>query len=68
MKLRRVEVTDWKTGSKKEALFHGFGSEVIESCDGNTSYSIAIVENQDGTVDTVVPQYIRFLDPPEQQP
>ena len=68
MKPRRVEVTNWKTGSKKEALSHRFGSEAAESCDGNISYSVAIIENQDGTVDTVGPQYIRFLDPPEQQP
>lgn len=63
--MRRVEVTDWKTGEKSEGLFHQFGLDVMESSDGSASYSIAIVELPDGSVQPIVPTYIRFLDPPE---
>ena len=65
MKLRRVEVTNWKDGTKSEALFHQFGLELMESSDGNASYSVAIVEYPDGSVESVCLQYIRFLDSPE---
>ena len=61
MKLRKIEVTDWLTKIKREALFHEFGLENDE--DG--SYSVAIVENKGGTVEAVALQYIRFLDAPE---
>ena len=66
MKLRRVEVTNWKTGEKREALFHQFGLDLEDSGDGNSSsYTVAIVEYPDRSVDTVAPQDIRFLDSPE---
>ena len=66
MKPRRVEVTNWKTGEKREALFHQFGLELEGSVgERSSSYSVAIVEYPDGSVDTVAPQDIRFLDSPE---
>ena len=58
MKLRKVEVTDWKTGETKDALFHKFGFE----SDDDSGFNVAIVENKDGTVETIRLQYIRFLD------
>ena len=64
--MRRVEVTDWRDSKKKsEGFFHQFGLAVDESCDGNASYSVAIIERPDGSVQLVGPDYIRFLDPPE---
>ena len=64
--MRRVEVTDWRNAeNKSEGLFHQFGLAVDESCDGNVSYSVAIVERPDGSVQLVGPDYIRFLDSPE---
>ena len=66
MKPRRVEVTNWKTGEKREALFHQFGLDLEDSGDGNSSsYTVAIVEYPDGSVESVCLQYIRFLDSPE---
>lgn len=58
MKLRKVEVTNWETGEKREALFHQFGFE----SDEDSGFNVAIVENKDGTVEAVCLQYIRFFD------
>ena len=63
--MRRVEVTNWKTGEKSEGLFHQFGLDVIEACDGNASFSVAIVEFPDGSVEPIVLRCIHFLDEPE---
>ena len=66
MKLRRVEVTNWKTGEKREALFHQFGLDLLEfSNGGGVSFSVAVIEYLDGTAELVPLQYIRFLDSPE---
>lgn len=66
MKLRRVEVTNWRTGKTKEAFFHQFGLELEGSVgERSSSYTVAIVEYLDRSVDTVAPQDIRFLDSPE---
>lgn len=65
MKLRRVEVADWKEGTKTEALFHQFGLDFIEMADGNVNYTVAIVEWPNGTVSPVNLEHLKFLDPPE---
>lgn len=65
MKLRRVEISNWKDGTKSEALFHQFGLDFMELNDGNVNYTVAIVESPDGTVGPVNLEYIRFLDAPE---
>ena len=66
MKLRRVEVTNWKTGEKREALFHQFGSALLVFSSGaGVSFSVAVIEYSDGTAELVPLQYIRFLDSPE---
>ena len=66
MKLRRVEVTNWKTGEKRKALFHQFGLDLEDSDDENSSsYTVAIVEYPDGSVEFACLKYIRFLDSPE---
>lgn len=66
MKPRRVEVTNWKTGEKREAFFHQFGLELEGSVgERSSSYSVAIVEYPDGSVESACLKYIRFLDSPE---
>lgn len=52
----------------REALFHGFGVAFEELRDGVGNTSIAIVEYADGTVDTVVPDLIKFTDRETQEP
>ena len=66
MKLRRVEVTNWKTGEKREALFHQFGLDILEFSDGGgASLTVAIVEFHGGEVAPIPLPCIRFLDSPE---
>jgi hypothetical protein len=71
MKLRRVMVSERYRDEvtrrldirpKAEALFHGWGSASTESDTGFGNDSVAIVEFANGTVDTVEPILIRFLD------
>jgi hypothetical protein len=51
---------------KGEALFHGFGSDVVEGNDGNfTSYSAGIIEWPDGKLELVPVNLIRFIEPHE---
>lgn len=45
-----------------EGKFHGWGVEYEEFECGPGNYSVAIVEMADGTVQTLMPWAIRFLD------
>ncbi|MBD1601951.1 hypothetical protein [Pseudomonas typographi] len=45
-----------------EGKFHGWGVEYEEFENGPGNYTVAIVEMPDGTVQTLVPWLIRFLD------
>ncbi|HEN8710601.1 TPA: hypothetical protein U8203_000244 [Pseudomonas putida] len=45
-----------------EGKFHGWGVEYEEFESGPGNYSVAIVEMADGTVQTLMPWAIRFLD------
>ncbi len=45
-----------------EGKFHGWGVEYEEFENGPGNYSVAIVEMADGTVQTLMPWAIRFLD------
>jgi hypothetical protein len=45
------------------AAFHGFGSEYEEFENGVGNATVAIVEFPDGTVRTVLPNAIRFIEP-----
>lgn len=47
-----------------EALFHGFSVDSYQAEGGVMTYCVAIVEFPDGTVDTVYPTLIRFVNPP----
>ncbi|QXI45113.1 hypothetical protein HU734_010250 [Pseudomonas wayambapalatensis] len=45
-----------------EGRFHGWGVDYEEFENGPGNYSVAIVEMADGTVKTLMPWAIRFLD------
>jgi hypothetical protein len=53
----------WEMVDKGTALFHCFGSEYEEFENGVGNCTVAIVEWPDGTVGTVLPGEIRFLEP-----
>lgn len=45
------------------AVFHGFGTDFEDHGEfGPASFSIAIIEREDGTVETVAPSLIKFTD------
>ncbi|WP_176257447.1 hypothetical protein [Pseudomonas sp. R16(2017)] len=48
-----------------EGTFHGWGVEFEDFESGIGNYSVAIVEMADGTVQTLMPWAIRFLDSDE---
>ena len=50
----------WQSLPPEPAYFHAFGLEVNE--DNHCSYSVAIVEYNDGTVDSVFVNQIQFTD------
>jgi len=45
-----------------EGKFHGWGVEYEEFENGPGNYTVAIVEMPDGSVQTLVPFLVRFLD------
>ena len=50
----------------KEGIFHCWGQELFEQNDGpSVSYTVGIVEMEDGAVRTSHPSYIKFNDSPE---
>ena len=46
----------------EEGVFHQWGVEYEEFENGAVNYTVAIVEMPDGTIQTPIPQLIRFLD------
>ncbi|WP_200877274.1 hypothetical protein [Pseudomonas chlororaphis] len=54
---RRIGIED-----AAEGKFHGWGVGYEEFENGPGNYSVAIVEMADGTVQTLMPWLIRFLD------
>ena len=46
-----------------DGVFHEWGTEYEEFEDGASQYSVAIVELPDGTIETIHPEYIKFLEP-----
>lgn len=64
--MRNVEVTAYVAGLSMMGTyvgkFHGWGTDIIEYCDGPaTSFTAAIVEKEDGTVEMVCPSQLRFI-------
>jgi hypothetical protein len=44
-----------------EGIFHKWGSEVEDTGEQIASFTVAIVELPDGTVQTILPQNIKFV-------
>lgn len=50
----------------KSALFHRWGEELFEQTEGaSVSYTVGIVEMEDGSVLAVPPGHVKFNEPPE---
>jgi len=71
MKNRTVAVFDFKGENPKDiqkimigkGKFHQWGLDFLEGYEsGFTNYTVAIVEMDDGTVKSVMPEMIQFLD------
>ena len=72
--MRRVELYTFRartTGlgveqtKRGEGWFHGFGVDFEEFDGGPGNYTVAIVERDDGTIESVPLNFVRFLDPVE---
>ncbi len=68
--LRKVEFQHTMDGGYSyqtyNGYFHTWGLESVNTVtdsgqDYSTSYSIAIIEEEDGSVSTVAPQFIKFV-------
>ena len=57
-----AENSEFVLAETREADFHCFGMSYEEFESGPGMFSVAIVEYDDGQVDTVVAEHIRFLD------
>ena len=57
-----VFTDDQKTEVQGEAKFLGFGFDFAEFDKGMAIFTVAIVEWKDGTVNTIFPTCIQFLD------
>lgn len=72
--MRKVTVQIW-VGSQpgtpghyasRAGLFHRWGEELFEQTEGaSVSYTVGIVEMEDGAVRTAIPEHIKFNDSPE---
>lgn len=64
MTMKPVYDGNKKTGMEDlvEAVFHQWGAEYEEFESGPGNYTVAIVELPDGTIQTHMPNCIRFLD------
>jgi len=62
--MRKVNAFDWQTGkvTYENVTFHQFGLEVVEHEQGTSSYSVAILELDNGNVVTWGVNYIQFID------
>lgn len=59
----------FKTISKeqpsRDGLFHQWGTEILEATDSVTQYSVGIVEDENGHIHNVYPEFIQFTDKPK---
>jgi len=53
----------WDDEFKHEGVFHQWGSAYEEFESGPGNYTVAIVEESDGTVSEIIPSNIRFIEP-----
>lgn len=50
----------------RAGLFHRWGEELFEQTEGaSVSYTVGIVELEDGSVFAAIPAHIKFNEPPE---
>lgn len=61
--MRQVRIRIYENGKHEfyEGKFHQWGFEILETNEGNTQYSIGIVELPDGSMKTPLPTEIIFL-------
>lgn len=52
----------WKSVEHFKGKFHQWGLEVWEQDPASVAYSVAIVEKDDGQIETVPPNLVRFDD------
>lgn len=57
----------WQLTGNREAVFHQFGCNYEEFKEGPGNFSTAIVEYDDGSVDNVPVEHIRFITPNDQK-
>ena len=55
------EKTDWILEQRGEALFHQFGIDFAHAADGICSFTSAIIEWGDGSVENVPVNLIKFI-------
>ncbi len=69
---RLVKVTKWEKHPEHKhfeqvpdgvAVFHQFGSDIEEYHEGAATYSTAIIERKNGTVENVPVGLIQFIEP-----
>lgn len=64
--MRKVMISIWETNVfSTPATFHMWGHRIIEDSNGIYSYTVGIVELEDGKVMSLIPDEIMFLDKPE---
>ena len=54
----------WESEFSNAGLFHQWGSAYEEQEGGGCTYTVAIVEMADGTIQQVLPSSLKFLDLP----
>lgn len=58
---KRIEGTGCFTDFILEGVFHEWGSEVEDVEESVATYTVAIVELADGTIETPVPSSVKFI-------
>ena len=59
--VRNDSTKKWETVEDGTAFFHAFGCSYEEFNSGPGNYSVAIIERDDGTVEMVAPDRIKFI-------
>jgi hypothetical protein len=65
MIMRKVTIYPANPERHASGLFHCWGQCFVEDRDGNGSYSVAIIELEDGRIVEVSPEQVKFLVPTE---
>ncbi|WP_156455167.1 hypothetical protein [Janthinobacterium sp. B9-8] len=65
--MRKVTIHPEEHPMHATGLFHCWGQCFVEERDFNGSYSVAIIELEDGRIAEVLPEQVKFLTPPDQE-